>query len=598
MGADRVEVREAYEQLKESALTGSRLSSSTRAVLHRYDMEDAFEDDPDDALARLHQIACDDDRRDIRFALAELNYLRARTLRRSFWRKRRRRARDHYLASSVYAWLFLLGEGTERTALLFDRQAQMAAEIYSRGLGQGLVAADARDGKLDLSPGTRHLPAGPVKIEFSLKSPWLDPTKQDGFYLADQYVVRGLTVRNRTAGVGAPLIAVGKAGESVHRARLMPATAFLRMSGDIRSWKDDGIQATLELYSPFHTTELTVQGYTVPVASDTTTPIAYALNNEFLWKLGWNQFFSAKPLVPTGLYAMQPYEPGKLHVIFVHGTLSSPVWWAEMWNTLYADPVVRERYQFWNFIYNSGQPVVRSVIQLREAITKEVAALDPEGKDPGLQRIVVIGHSQGGMLTRMTASDIGDRLWRMVSEKSLDELKISEERREKLRKTLFYPPLPCVKRLVFISTPHRGSYLAGSFVRSLGRWLISVPGTVFGASVNAVKYPFLNEDERIVLSIPKTSLGSMSPRNKYLYAIAEAPFAPGVKAHSIIAIKGKAQPPKGSDGVVKYTSAHLGNVESELIVRSGHSCQGKPRTIEEVRRILFEHLATAPKPEP
>ena len=47
-----------------------------------------------------------------------------------------------------------------------------------------------------------------------------------------------------------------------------------------------------------------------------------------------------------------------------------------------------------------------------------------------------------------------------------------------------------------------------------------------------------------------------------------------------------------SDGVVKYSSAHIDGVESELIVRSGHSTQETSPTIEEVRRILFENLKT------
>ena len=50
----------------------------------------------------------------------------------------------------------------------------------------------------------------------------------------------------------------------------------------------------------------------------------------------------------------------------------------------------------------------------------------------------------------------------------------------------------------------------------------------------------------------------------------------------------------GNDGIVKYTSAHVDYAESELIVRSFHSCQDKPETIEEVRRILHEHLKQAP----
>lgn len=75
-----------------------------------------------------------------------------------------------------------------------------------------------------------------------------------------------------------------------------------------------------------------------------------------------------------------------------------------------------------------------------------------------------------------------------------------------------------------------------------------------------------------------------------LLALAEIPVASDVKAHSIIAIKGDAQPPAGGDGVVKYVSAHVDCAESEFLVRSGHSCQSNPATIEEVRRILLEHL--------
>jgi hypothetical protein len=47
----------------------------------------------------------------------------------------------------------------------------------------------------------------------------------------------------------------------------------------------------------------------------------------------------------------------------------------------------------------------------------------------------------------------------------------------------------------------------------------------------------------------------------------------------------------GDDGVVEYRSAHIEGVESEYVVRSGHSTQGDPHTIEEVRRILLLHWA-------
>jgi len=82
----------------------------------------------------------------------------------------------------------------------------------------------------------------------------------------------------------------------------------------------------------------------------------------------------------------------------------------------------------------------------------------------------------------------------------------------------------------------------------------------------------------------------MATDNPFMLTLAEIPTAPGIKAHSIIAIQGDDQPPNGADGVVTYTSAHVDYAESEFIVRSFHSCQGNPLTIEEVRRILLEHL--------
>ena len=88
----------------------------------------------------------------------------------------------------------------------------------------------------------------------------------------------------------------------------------------------------------------------------------------------------------------------------------------------------------------------------------------------------------------------------------------------------------------------------------------------------------------------------MSPNNRLLLTIADIPLAPGIKGHSIIAVQGNGDYHHGKDGLVAYESAHVDYVESEFIVRSFHSCQDKPPTIEEVRRILHEHLAGLPPP--
>jgi hypothetical protein len=86
----------------------------------------------------------------------------------------------------------------------------------------------------------------------------------------------------------------------------------------------------------------------------------------------------------------------------------------------------------------------------------------------------------------------------------------------------------------------------------------------------------------------------MSIKNPLMLTLADIPLAPGVKGHSIIAVKGNGDYHQGKDGLVAYQSAHVDYVASEFIVRGPHSCQAMPATIEEVRRILREHIASLP----
>ena len=72
-----------------------------------------------------------------------------------------------------------------------------------------------------------------------------------------------------------------------------------------------------------------------------------------------------------------------------------------MYNRLENDPVIRQCYQFWAFSYDTSNPIAYSAMLLREALTDAVKRLDPEGKDEALRQMVVIGHSQGGLLTKM-----------------------------------------------------------------------------------------------------------------------------------------------------------------------------------------------------
>jgi pimeloyl-ACP methyl ester carboxylesterase len=260
-----------------------------------------------------------------------------------------------------------------------------------------------------------------------------------------------------------------------------------------------------------------------------------------------------------------------------------------MYNRLAADARLRDRYEFWFFSYDSGAPINFSAMLLRESLQRAVKILDPDGTDPGLKRMVVIGHSQGGLLTKMTAIDSGSRLWDANYKRPLDSLDVRPETRAVLRRTRFFMPLPFVKRVVFLATPHRGSDLT---VGRIASWLTGFIRAPLVAAETFTDVVTRNKDALVVADAntkPRllTSLDHMNPRNAFLRALAGIPVAPGVVANSIIAVKGSGPVEDSEDGVVKYRSAHLDGVESELVVRSGHSLQDNPETVEEVRRILL-----------
>jgi pimeloyl-ACP methyl ester carboxylesterase len=532
--------------------------------------------------------------RGLLFALSELSYLEGEHLRHSVKAWEPRDCRDYYLSSAIYAWLFLFADSADEKPSAFDQRFRDACDLYNYALGWALTSKQNTNLTAILTNGLRTLPCGSLDLRFVARRFPFDLSLFDQFVVADHYLVRGFSVRNRQAGLGAPLVALAKPQANANFRRAVPCTVLLRYEGNLADLGQRPVRASLELYAASDESGIQVAGQAVPLETDTTIATAYALNQPFLWRLGMRQFLSSKEQVGSQIYLTQPYEPGRVPVVFVHGTFSSPAWWAEMVNTLTADPELRRRCQFWYFVYNSGNPLVYSASRLRVALETKVHELDPRGSDRALRQMVVIGHSQGGLLAKLTACSTGDVLCNAVLKTNrAGLLKFPRHDVELVRRYTTYEPLPYVKRVVFISTPHRGSYLAGSFARNIARKLVTLPSKVVqeGAVLARLQQRLDLPPE---LRGPRTSLDSMSPRNPVLLALADIPLAPGVTGHSIISVKGNGDFHEGKDGLVSYQSAHVDYVESEFIVRSFHSCQQQPATIEEVRRILHEHLAQLP----
>jgi pimeloyl-ACP methyl ester carboxylesterase len=592
VGVDKVSLREAYLHTYANPLNQGIMSDEARYVLNRHFLLQQFESDQTTAIAALHAIALKDDRRDILYTLAEMSYLHGSELADSYRSANQKLASDYFLLSALYVYYFAFDKNRPAVSPQ-SSSARNAMDMYNYGLWQAFSTGKT-DG-LSLSSAERKLPFGNLSISLDASQlPWKFE-EFEKFLPADKYVPRGVSVRNRTPGAGLPLIGIGIKNDGAVSAPMVPVTAFLRIQGGLAGLDAGTATATLELYTALNNSTVTVEDRVLPLGTDTTTPLAYKMEGSDFFDLNLGAFLGREPnKIPDGLYIKDGYQRGKIPVVLVHGTASSPVWWVEMLNTLTADVQIREKYQFWYFVYTSNKGIVISAADLRDALRAKVTLLDPQGKDVALQQMVVIGHSQGGLLTKLTAVDTGDKLLRAMTGKDIDSLKLKKESKAKIQRLFYVEPLPFVKTVIFMSTPHRGSFQSKKWVRSLLRWLVTLPANIVESSQEYFEY--LSDDVKRVMGIDRktvlTSADGMSPDNPMLKVLADIPLASRVDGHSIIAVETDGDPTLGNDGVVEYKSAHLEGMQSEFIVKSGHSSQLNPLAIDEVRRILVERLPT------
>jgi pimeloyl-ACP methyl ester carboxylesterase len=579
----QVDPQEYYRAQLTNALSSKGISELTRTVLRRHDLLARYELETDATLAKLRALVTSGrGGSDEIFALTEL----------AFFQAERRHSRTHYFGAAVYAYAFLFPEEVEERPTALDPRTRFACDLYNTALAEAF--RDPQRQYVVPRAARFRLPFDKFEVAFDPRSlEWHDYRLVE-FTPMGEMGIHGMRNRYRQPGIGAPLAArpapvKGYYGDDdlIGPNVRVPVTIVLTVDEPRRQLGAGVVHATLDVHSTSEETSVNVGDETVPLEAEPTAVLATSLVAARPWKSELAAFLgdavALKPR-PTLLRATQPYRPGKIPVVFVHGTASSIFRWADMVNDLNDDPFIRDRFQFWFFTYDSGNPIAYSAYRLRTLLSQQVNTLDPDGVDPALRQMVVIGHSQGGLLAKMTVIDAGNRFWANISSKPFEEVSLSNQTRQILKNALFVEPLPFVKRVIFIATPHRGSFLAGpQFVRRLVQRLVRLPGDLVGMAAD-VRSEFNME------RIP-TSIDNMSPGHPFIRALSGIPLAPGVKAHSIIPVKLGMEIELGDDGVVKYESAHIEGVESELIVRDVHSTQPNPHTIEEVSRILHLHAA-------
>src|SRR5438093_2506497 len=477
------------------------------------------------------------------------------------------RAADYLQAAAMTAPL--LGNGAQQTP---------AVDTYNAACGElTVLLRNSEGGRLWNHPltltgnnQTYHL-----RLEPAGNAVWA-PNYFTTFVGADQIKEKLIRKENIHEGVGGTLVGVRRVNPPEKFAPPRGITAAVTATLDFHA-KD----ATLALRRPAKQPSATVEGKVRPLAANFSAPLSYyppPANLMFAGLLGG--FKATNYPAPTGLYFLQPYDPDRIPLVFVHGLFSTPFDWVKTINGLQADPEIRKRYQFWVFAYPTGNPVLYSALRLREELAK-VDELYPDHKG-----YVLVGHSMGGLLSQAQVTSITRADWEQTLGEPAIQIFATLKPADLVAKATTFNANPRIKRVVFVCTPHRGSKMASGGIGAFAIKLISLPVdlvTTMKSEIPAETLMKINNGR-----LPN-SVSNLAPKPPYPGVLNKQSIQ--ARYIAIIGNRGKPGPlTDSSDGVVPYWSSHLHGAKSECIVPGPHGSCELPQTIAELDRILRLNL--------
>jgi len=387
------------------------------------------------------------------------------------------------------------------------------------------------------------------------------------------------------SGVGAPIAVVERTESQHSRQQFKPRRVYAPITAIVRFSRR---RATLEFVDPLNAESIVMNKQKFLLATDFDAPTAMLIAHERPERLGLSRVMNPEAYADTALLTrLQQFDPTRTPVIFVHGLQETGASWAPMIDSLRHDPVIRKHYQFWYFSYPSGYPYPYAAALFRQDLNGIERAF------PHHKRIVLIGHSMGGMICRLMITDAGDKIWRDFFATPPAKTPLAADARKPIEESLLFNHRRDVQRVIFISTPHRGSKFASGWIGRIGASLVRTPKQF--VSIYASTKPLLISDPaaRTLKRMPN-SVDTLEPNDRFVQAVNKLPIVHGIPYHSIMGDRGRGDTANSSDGVVPYWSSHLAGAQSELVVNSDHGAQYNPQAIREVERILKLNLQVSP----
>ncbi|MGQ5314542.1 esterase/lipase family protein [Xanthomonas arboricola pv. corylina] len=354
----------------------------------------------------------------------------------------------------------------------------------------------------------------------------------------------------------------------------------------------------LLVYDPFLVSEVELQGQVIPIAANFTAGYGHWLaRSGFSGQSLRSLFGRAEGLQKPHVYLMQPYDPKRRVIVMIHGLASSPEGWVNVANELLSDDDIREHFQIWQVYYPTNMVIPISHQRIREVLTATFAHFDPDGGDRASHDAILVGHSMGGVISRLLVSTSDYKDWEPLIRDRGVSADMLPSVRQKVEPMLTFAPMPEFGTAVFIATPHRGTDVAGG---RLGRWLahlVRLPVTFlesFADVAQALESGQSDGRNKRPAGFGN-SISNLDKDDPFIKLAADLPMAPFLRYHSIIA----RSRPEGTledtdDGLVPYWSAHLKGADSEKIIASNHSVQETTPAIVEVRRILRQEIKAKP----
>jgi len=404
------------------------------------------------------------------------------------------------------------------------------------------------------------------------------------FTPADEFMIGGKYVEQHVSrpGIGAPVVAVGKGDNKEWRTNYFTKKVYYGVTAVARF---QGNRCIIAFEDPLAQETTSVNGRRMDLAADFTVPLAVMLASTTHRVPKLERMINPEKWAETAQLArLEPYNPNKAVVLVIHGLMDSPSTWAPMIISLRSDPEIRRHYQFWFYSYPSGYPYPYSASILRENLNRV------EKRFPLHKPMVVIGHSMGGCISRLLITDTGETLWERLFKHTPADTRLPASSKKLYTDALIFKHRTEIGRVIFISSPLKGSEMASLSLGRIGSMLIRTPKNLLLAGNDALKVVTLQANDLKLKRAPN-SIDTLSPKNRFVRMINTIPIVQSIPYHTIIGDRGRGDSPNSSDGVVPYLSSHMEGAQSEYIVPSDHGAHQNPKAFEEVNRILKQNAA-------